>query len=404
MQKWKFRPGYALPQEQRQLLVRLLATDLSVKDIAAAAGVHESTVRELRKRLGGVVRRDQGSVAPDSLTAAERVEIYVGLERGDSMRCIARKIARQPSTVSREIRRNGGREAYRPLAAHEASFVRARRPKPTKLSCNEQLRARVESDLQREWSPQQISHRLKADFPDDASMHITHETIYKSLFVQSRGELNRELTRCLRSGRTQRKRRGCVEKRGRIPDMLMISERPAEVEDRAIPGHWEGDLIIGKQGRSAVGTLVERRTRFVMLLHLPDGHGAEQVRTALQHKITQLPDAIKRSLTWDQGREMSQHATFTVETGIPVYFCDPHSPWQRGSNENTNGLLRQYMPKGTDLSVHTEADLDAIADRLNGRPRQTLGWMTPSESLDQELATAPHATTAPPPEEGPSLP
>ena len=221
-------------------------------------------------------------------------------------------------------------------------------------------------------------------------MRISHETIYKSLYLQGRGELRRELARCLRSGRTTRKPRGRIETRGRIPDMTMISQRPAEAADRAVPGHWEGDLILGKNGASAIGTMVERTTRFVMLLHLEGDHTAETVRAALTAKVRQLPAHLARSLTWDQGSEMSQHAQFSIDTGVAVYFCDPHSPWLRGSNENTNGLLRQYFPKGTDLSVHSPQDLDAAALSLNTRPRQTLGWMTPSKKLDELLV----ATTA----------
>jgi len=216
-------------------------------------------------------------------------------------------------------------------------------------------------------------------------MSVSAETIYKSVYVQGRGTLRKELAACLRSGRTVRKRQGRLDKRGMIPEMVMISDRPREIEDRAVPGHWEGDLIIGAGNQSAIGTLVERKTRFVMLLHLPDGYGAPEVRRAMAAKITTLPLALRRSITWDQGREMAQHLQFSVETGVQVYFCDPHSPWQRGSNENTNGLLRQYFPKGTDLSQHSQADLDAAADSLNGRPRQTLGWMTPSETLTQIL-------------------
>jgi transposase, IS30 family len=250
---------------------------------------------------------------------------------------------------------------------------------------NAVLRERVVADLQRLWSPEQIADRLRAEFPDRPEMRVSHETIYRSLFVQGRGELRRELTRCLRTGRTARRVRGRTDGRGHITGMVMISDRPAEVADRAVPGHWEGDLILGRGGRSAIGTLVERSTRFVMLLHLPDGRSAENVREAMTAAITTLPAALRRSITWDQGSEMHQHARFSVDTGVPVYFCDPHTPWQRGSNENTNGLLRQYFPKGTDLSVHDAAALQAAADSLNGRPRKTLGSMTPSEKLNEVI-------------------
>jgi IS30 family transposase len=225
------------------------------------------------------------------------------------------------------------------------------------------------------------------EFPDDPTMHVSHETIYQSLFVQGRGELRRELSRCLRTGRAQRRPKGRTVGRGQIPDMVMISERPAEAEDRAVPGHWEGDLIIGKNGGSAVGTLVERSTRYVLLLHLPEGREADKVNEAMKKAIAGLPDELVRSLTWDQGRELSHHRAFTVDTGVQVYFCDPHSPWQRGSNENTNGLLRQYMPKGTDLSVHSAQDLERFARSLNNRPRETLGFMKPSEKLAELVAT-----------------
>jgi IS30 family transposase len=240
--------------------------------------------------------------------------------------------------------------------------------------------------LEEWWSPEEIARRLRLEFPDDPMMWVSHETIYQSLFVQGRGELRRELHRCLRTGRAQRRPRSRLERRGHIPDMVMISERPAEIEDRAVPGHWEGDLIIGQNNRSAVGTLVERASRFLLLLHLPDGREADKVNDAMKNAIAGLPEELVRSITWDQGREMSSHSTFTIDTGIQVYFCDPHSPWQRGSNENTNGLVRQYMPKGTDLSAHSAEDLARIARSLNNRPRKTLGFMKPSEKLTEILA------------------
>jgi IS30 family transposase len=251
------------------------------------------------------------------------------------------------------------------------------------------LAAKVTDWLQEWWSPQEIAQRLRMEFPDDPVMHVSHETIYQSLFVQGRGELRRELARCLRTGRIKRRARKRPENTGQLRHMVMISERPAEVDDRAVPGHWEGDLIIGKDCRSAVGTLVERTSRYVMLLHLPDGRDADRVGAALRQAIATLPNHLSRSITWDQGKEMGGHLGFTVATGIPIYFCDPHSPWQRGSNENTNGLLRQYMPKGTDLSLHTAEDLARFAHSLNNRPRKTLGYMKPSERLAELLALTP---------------
>jgi IS30 family transposase len=323
--------------------------------------------------------------SPARLSLGEREEIRVGLESGDSFTAIAAAIGRAVSTVSREVAANGGREAYQGWQAHQQAGCRARRPKTSKLA-HPPLASLVTALLEEWWSPEEISLWLRIEFPDDPMMWVSHETIYQSLFVQGRGELRRELHRCLRTGRANRRPRGRLENRGRVPGMVNISERPAEVEDRAVPGHWDGDLIIGKNQASAVGTLVERTTRFVLLLHLPDGRGADQVNEAMKKAIAGLPDELLRTLTWDQGREMCSHAQFSIDTGIEVYFCDPHSPWQRGSNENTNGLLRQYMPKGTDLSVHSADDLARFAHSLNNRPRKTLGLMRPSERLAELLA------------------
>jgi IS30 family transposase len=254
-----------------------------------------------------------------------------------------------------------------------------------KLAINPRLSRAVEDGLNQRWSPEQISKRLREEHPRDPHMQVSHETIYKSLYIQGRGALRRELAQHLRFKRTERKSKARSELRGRIPNLVEISERPPDVEDRAVPGHWEGDLIFGKGTKDAIGTLVERKTRYVMLLHLPNGHSAEQVRQVLTKKIQQLPKQLRRTLTWDRGAEMSQHAQFTIDTGVQVYFCDPHSPWQRGSNENTNGLLRQYFPKGEDISIHSPEHLDAVAAQLNGRPRQTLGWKKPCEALNELL-------------------
>ena len=297
------------------------------------------------------------------------------------------RLERAPSTVARDIASNGGRRHYRAWRADAQAVRRSRRPKVPKLVSCLPLRQEVERRLTLRWSPQQIAARLVVDYPDDPQMRVSHETIYQSLFVQARGALRLELTRCLRSGRAHRRpRRQTPSRQGHMPDIVLIKDRRAEVADRAVPGHWEGDLIIGKTGASAIGTLIERQSRYVMLLNLPAGRLAEHLRTALAAKIQELPAHLRRSLTWDRGKEMAEHARFSIDTGVQVYFCDPHSPWQRGSNENVNGLLRQYFPKGTDLSPHTAADLDAVAAELNARPRQTLGWLTPSEFFARTVA------------------
>ena len=324
--------------------------------------------------------------SPLRLSLEEREEISRGLAGGESLRSIARQLGRSPSTVSREVAAHGGARRYRACTADKAALRRMRRPKPAKLAQCHRLRSAVESKLELRWSPQQISGWQVRTFPDDAEMRVSHETIYLSLFVQSRGALRKELARHLRTGRMSRRPIGYSRSNGggQLRGTVHISERPAEAEDRAVPGHWEGDLIFGK-GMSAIATLVERHSRFVMLVALPEGNTADAVGEALAAKITELPDQLRRSLTWDHGKEMAQHARFSIKTGVPVYFCDPRSPWQRGSNENTNGLLRQYLPKRTNLRAVSQAELDNVAAELNGRPRQTLAWRSPSEALDEAL-------------------
>ena len=342
-----------LTAEERGLVLRLRAKGLTLKEIGAQLDCCMQTASEVINRTPlRAVRQDHWDPGPGRLTLAEREEISLGLRRGDTLSRIAAELGRAISTVSREVAANGGKGDYRAWRAHERARQRCRRPKSRKLA-SPRLAGQVTRWLNQWWSPEEIARRLRLEYPDDPMMWVSHETIYKTLFVQGRGELRRELTRCLRSGRSQRRPRSRIETRGRIPGMVMISERPAEVEDRAIPGHWEGDLIIGKNAKSAVGTLVERSTRYVMLLHLPDGRFPVQVDAAMRREVRKLPRELVRTITWDQGKEMHRHVDFTVDTGIQIYFCDPHSPWQRGSNENTNGLLRQYMPKGTDLSVHS---------------------------------------------------
>jgi IS30 family transposase len=375
-----------LTVEQRQLARRLRRQGWSHRRIAAQVGCsHEAVRMVLRRKRVRRWRPEDWSPGPGRLTLADREEISLGVGRGETFSAIAGRLGRAVSSVSREVAANGGRDGYRAWRAHRRARERARRPK-TPCLADWRLAAQVTRWLRQWWSPEEISRRLRIEFPDDPMMWVSHETIYQSLFVQGRGELRRELTRCLRSGRAQRRPRGRAEQRGQLPGMVMISERPAEVADRAVPGHWEGDLLVGKYGRTAVGTLVERSTRYLLLLHLSEGRDAEKVDTAMRAAIAQLPGELFRTITWDQGKEMARHAAFTIDTGIQVYFCDPHSPWQRGSSENTNGLLRQYMPKGTDLSVHSQRDLNRMARSLNDRPRKTLGYLKPSEKLAELLA------------------
>ena len=376
----------------RRRFWRLIAAGASTEAAAGAVGVARETAGKWFIEAGGMAPLSLAEPKGRYLSLQEREEIALDRAAGLGVREIARRLNRSPSTISRELdrgcltRRPRGR--YRATLAQARAEARARRPKPAKLTVHPRLRDWVADKLENlQWSPEQIARRLRLDFPDDESMRISPEAIYQSLYVQGRGALRRELAVCLRTGRALRKpRRRADGRRERIKDKVMISERPAEVEDRAIPGHWEGDLVVGRNGKTAVGTLVERSTRFVMLLHLAEGFSAEAVRDAITGKITTLPVALRRSLTWDQGLEMRRHAEITIAADLPVYFCDPHSPWQRGSNENTNGLLRQYLPKGTDLSVHSAAELDTIADKLNSRPRKTLEFRTPAEVLDRLLS------------------
>jgi IS30 family transposase len=371
-----------IPPEVRREVMRLRAQGLTYPQIRARVDISQGGVQIVLRPLGGVIRRDMLAPTGRRLSLEERVEIRVGLERGWSYRQIGGQLGRAASTICREVAAGGGREGYRPVAAQQRAMAAARRPKPRKLA-DPRLCAAVTARLGQLHSPQQIACWLRAQ--GDASLgSVSHETIYKSLYVQGRGELRRELARCLRTGREARKPQGRIGTRGKIKDMVMISQRPAEAADRAVPGHWEGDLIVGKDHKSQIATLVERSTRYVMLARVTDAR-AETVAAALADRVVTLPGHLWRSLTWDQGREMAGHAAFTIATGIPVYFCDPHSPWQRGSNENTNGLLRQYFPKGTSLRGYSQDDLDAVAIQLNSRPRMTLNWQTPAERLEQLL-------------------
>ncbi|GAA1501999.1 IS30 family transposase [Kitasatospora kazusensis] len=386
---------------EREAYSRLVQQGYSNTEACRTIGVHRRTGNKWQNGRSGEPGRRAvppiTTVVPPCgparyLAQDERIHIADRLREKATVRQIAAELGRSPSTVSREIRRNRtdgtrGRWQYRPHAAQARADARRPRSKARKITSNPELRDAVQAMLDEKWSPEQICHALRAQFPDRPEMHVVHETVYQALYVQGRGELRRELAGALRSGRARRRpQRQANCRRQRFTDpMVMISERPAEAGDRAVPGHWEGDLILGKGNKSAIGTLVERATRYVMLLHLPGSHGAETVRDALVATARTLPAELKRSLAWDQGSEMARHADFTLATDIPVYFCDPASPWQRGSNENTNGLLRQYFPKGTDLSVHTPKHLAAVADQLNRRPRKTLGWETPAERLAKLL-------------------
>jgi transposase, IS30 family len=388
-------------QRQFWLLIR---AGVVRKQAAVALGLHPDTGKLWFRQAGGVIPAYVS--APSSgrfLSMSEREEIFAGIERGDSIRQIARQVSRSPSTVLRELRRNmrqpyrreslvalpGRRWDYRPSLAQRRADHYARRPKPAKLATNPRLRERVQTKLRDRLSPRQIAIELRQEFPDNPEMQVSHEAIYQAIYVQGRGALRRELAVCLRTGRARRQpRRKPQERRARIPDMISISERPPEVEDRAVPGHWEGDLLIGRNNQSAIGTLVERSTRFVMLLHLPQGHGPLEVQEAMIAATKRLPRFLWKSLTWDQGQEMRHHAQIKIATGLEIYFCDPGKPWQRGSNENTNGLLRQYFPKGTDLSQHGRAYLDFVAAQMNRRPRETLGWLRPAQALGRLFSTA----------------
>ena len=370
---------------ERQRIAELLAEGAPVWRLHQEINRSRYAIRRAVVALHRPPKREPRR-SPLRLSLAEREEISRGLAAGESVRAIARRLGRAPSTVCREVAANGGRDQYRACAADRRAVRRMRRPKPAKLARCPRLREAVESKLELRWSPQQIAAWLRISYPDDPEMRVSHETIYLSLFVQSKGALRKELTRYLRRGRARRRPRGLsvMNGQGQLRGTVHICERPAEASDRAVPGHWEGDLLFGTRS-STVATLVERKSRFVMLVGLPDGHTADVVADALADAITSLPSQLRRSLTWDQGKEMAGHARFSVATGVPVYFCDPHSPWQRGSNENTNGLLRQYFPRSTDFRALTQRDLDAVAAELNDRPRQTLGWKSPSQALDEAL-------------------
>jgi transposase, IS30 family len=408
-------------QSRKPLFWDQVRNGLLAGDAGVAVGVSATCGRRWFREAGGVkphVSKPNTSGPRRRLTLEERIEIQAGVHANESLRCIGRRLGRPASTIKRELDVNtelhgradpkksgyrrkyafGARQSgssakvhYRAMAAHDRSADRARRPKLSSLAKSDTLHCEVQSRLELRHSPEQIATRLRIDFPDDPEMWVSHEAIYQAIYVQGRGALRRELHQCLRTKRAiRRSQHRPGTRQGRIPNMVNISERPAEVEDRAVPGHWEGDLILGSTASgSAIGTLVERSTRFVMLLHLPDDHTADTVQSAIVAKITELPEHLRRSLTWDQGSEMANHLAIAAAADLDIYFCDPHSPWQRGSNENTNGLLRQYFPKSTDLSIYPAHYLDYVAAELNGRPRKTLNWKNPAEALHELLSNPP---------------
>jgi IS30 family transposase len=376
-----------LPDEVRSEIRRRVVAGDRAEDIALALGVGERSVFRIVAQAGGMPPR-WDTRSSSRLALRDREEIWLGLERGDTFVSIAGRVGRDPSTISREVARNGGRDGYKAWRADQHTHLRAARPKPEKLALNKALALAVEYMLEQHCSPEQIAGRLPLEFPDDQDMRVSHETIYQSLFVHGRGALRKELVSCLRSGRITRRSHGrAVTGKGKIKDMAMIADRPPEADDRAIPGDWEGDLILGSlASKSSIGTLVERSSRLVVLFPLGKDRTAERTRLALAEAIQTLPRQMIRSITWDQGKEMAEHAQFSIDTGVQVWFCDPHAPWQRGTNENTNGLLREYFPKGTDLSQITQATCDAVATQMNNRPRKILGFKTPLESFTELLA------------------
>jgi IS30 family transposase len=374
--------------EVQQSMWEVYASGAQMDVAADAVGLDRKSVYNRVAEAGGIRPRRGRDLQGRSLSYAERVTIESGLAQRLSLRAIAAQLDRSPSTVAREVCRNrtpGHR--YRAKTAHAKAFANAARPQPSKIEANPALRARIITDLAKKYSPEQIAGRLRRDFPDDPEMRVHHETIYRFIYLQPRGQLKREVSAALRSGRIRRnpQAHSRVSGQGRIPNMVAISERPDvdDIDGTRIPGHWEGDLIIGKDNASAIGTVVERATGYLMLLHLPNGRTAEHVAAALTQRLVDLPDHLRQSLTWDQGKEMSQHAKVSIDAGINIYFADPYSPWQRPSNENTNGLLRQYFPKGTDLAAHSRADLDYVEQQINDRPRKRLDYARPQELMTQ---------------------